>query len=140
VRHARYQRLAVPEGMSREARDFRISPLPLIRSLEILIVGLIVFRGWRKWAKSGLEGLRELIASTWPEEAWARGLARFLWYFDRVRRPLEWLGIVTLFFAVFDFPEVPEPKGVLTIAVTWILLAWFAVVQVDALATRASSP
>jgi hypothetical protein len=139
-RHARYQRLAVPEGVLRVVSSFKQAPFPVLRGLLILIASLVVFRTWRRWARTGLGQIRGFIRSTWPRDITARGIANFVWYLDRVRGPLEWLALVLTLFSITNLPEIPEPKGVIRIGTVWILLAWFAVLLVDAFATRATSP
>ena len=63
-------------------------------------------------------------------------LARFLWYADRVRSPLEWLLLASVFFAVIGFRNAPGFEKMIWPLPRWILLAWFVVALLNAIASR----
>jgi len=134
--HSRYQTLAVPRGVSRLARDLRIAPLQVLQGLFLAVLAAVIFRAWRKWAAAGLPRLRGLVLAAWPRNATAKLIARALWYVNRVRHPLEWLVLLAVLFALARIPEISATEELAKLVVKWVILGWFAVVLVEAVATQ----
>ncbi len=116
-------------------------PLHALGRLVQLIIVIALFRWWRRWAREGLPRLRARVLEIRPRRRELVKLARFLWYLDRVRAPLEWLVILVAVFAIVDIRgfgiKIFHVTG--QIFTSWLLLSWFAVVLINAFADRGVS-
>lgn len=136
TRLVRYQRIAVPDGVVEVQRRLRAAPVPIVLTGLILLMALIAFRFWRKWASTGIPRLRELTRLAWRHHPAARVFGEVLRYFESVRRPLEWILLCALVFSLANVREVHELEGLLRITVFWILCAWLSVNLANAFALR----
>ncbi|MCZ6596088.1 MAG: hypothetical protein O7B99_00450 [Planctomycetota bacterium] len=132
----RYHRLETPGRLAELGENVRIAPLPTLFGFLVLGVAVIVFRRWRRWAPEGLDRARHALRNAWPEGVWSQRLSTFLWYAKRVRRPIEWALLLAILFGVFSLGEIGEFKLIARIVLRWILVAWLAVVLIDAMVIR----
>jgi hypothetical protein len=130
----RYQRTLVPQLVGEWLNRIAQAPLPTIWGFFQLVVIVALFRAWRVWARTGLPRWRESLVATRTRARirWAR----FIWYFDQVRRPLEWLLLAELFFSVLDLSLVKGDVERLSAILRWTLLAWVLVRFIHAAAAR----
>ena len=134
--HVRFLALSIPQEVADWPWKLKRAPLPIIgRALE-LVLALVVFFWWRRWAASGLAQSRRKLLDARPRRRRNLRIAKFLWYVDRVRSPLEWLVLLAVFFSVVDLPIQDELEKAPWIAAQWVLLAWFAVAFINAMAAR----
>ena len=130
-----YQRVALPEGVRQIERDLRRAPVPTVLGALVLLFAVAVFHSWRRWAAEGLPRLRQLARRAWRNQSAGRPIRRAIFYFERIRRPLEWLALLLLFFHLIDVPELHELEVGVGIVVRWLLFAWLAVSLADAIAS-----
>lgn len=116
-------------------------PLHVLGRVIQLVVVIALFRWWRRWAREGLPRLRARVLEIRPRRRELVKLARSLWYLDRVRAPLEWLVIFVAVFAILDIRgfgiKIFHVTG--QILTSWVLLSWFAVSLINAVADRGVS-
>ena len=136
ILHVRFQVLSIPQEFANATNILRRAPLPIIGHTLELILALVVFFWWRRWAASGLAKARRKLLDARPRRRRNLRIAKFLWYVDRVRSPLEWLVLLAVFFSVVDLPIQDELEKAPWIAAQWVLLAWFAVAFINAMAAR----
>jgi hypothetical protein len=133
-----FQTLAIPRGLRRIGESVRESPLDDLWRLFELLFGVVVFRIWRRWAKTGLPDLRQQVLSIQPRTDTHLHTARFLWYLERFRGPLEWLGLISFASAVSEPGDLEEVATLVWAILLWTLLTRFGLLLVDALAARKS--
>jgi hypothetical protein len=113
-------------------------PLLVLSRIINLSLQILLFYWWRRWAKAGLPKLVSKLMDVRPRRIITLRLARFIWYFDSVRAPLEWMFLT---FAIFSTVDV-RGFGVSifyefgTIVFKWIFLGWLAVAAINAIADR----
>lgn len=134
-----FQTLTIPRGIRQIADDFRESPVDVFWRLLQLIFGIVVFRTWRRWAKTGLPEARRKVLAVRPSTDVQLNVARGLWYLDRFRGPLEWLALLFFVSAIFEPRDLEEVAGLVWIILLWMLLTRFGLLLVDALASRGAT-
>lgn len=134
--YGRVQALLMPHMASDWPTQLKRAPLPLVERVLVLIIAMIAFRQWRRWGPGFLRRARESLAAARPRRQLKLRAARLLWYFDQVRKPLEWLALLTVFFKAVEFDELQDLEKVLSSVAHWLLLAWFAVALINAIAAR----
>ncbi len=137
--HLFFQSLAIPRGLELIVKDITGSPLDNIWQIIQLVVAILIFRGWRRWAKSGLGNARRAILAVRPRRSYQRSLAKLLWYLDRVRPPLEWLALLFFISSLYEPGELAEIETLAWVTLLWLLMARFAVAAIDAWAARSNS-
>ncbi len=134
--HVRFQALSIPQEVASWTNNITRAPLPIIgRALE-LVLALVVFFWWRRWAASGLAIWRRKLLDARPRKRRNLRIAKFVWYVERVRSPLEWLVVLAVFFSAVDFPIQDELEKAPWTVAEWVLLSWFAVALINAMAAR----
>ena len=113
-----------------------VAPLLLIGGVLELVVAVLVFYWWRRWAAREIPRWRSRLLEARPRRRYRLRLARFLWYLDQVRSPLEWLLLASVFYAVIGFRNVPFFDDLVWPLPRWALLAWFVVAFLNAIASR----
>ncbi len=104
-------------------------PLFVLGQLVQLVLAVAALIVWRRWARRGLPRMQSMLLDLRPRRRIALRLARLLWYFDRVRVPLE-LGLLLMMLSeVVDVREITIGLYAesLRISARWILVAWFIV-------------
>lgn len=113
-------------------------PLLALGKLFNLALMLLLIVWWRRWAKAGLPKLVSTLMNVRPRRKIYLKLARFIWYIDKVRAPVEWMIIAFGIFSILDVRgfgiSIFYEFG--TIIFKWIFLAWLAVVIIEAIAER----
>jgi len=114
------------------------SPVSVLQGVVTLILLVGLFRWWRGHGAKGLQSWRQKLMGLRPRKRRNIRLAKFIWYVDRVRPPLEWLAFTGTFLAVFVPDEAYYLKLVWAVS-KWVLVGWFAVLLIDAAATRGAA-
>lgn len=97
-----------------------LHPTPrLVLSLLILVMLALGFRYWRRHGDDVLLMIERANATRQPPTLLSTGLALAIGYLRRVRRPLEWLILVTLFSWL-----IPEELNSAALRFLWILVRW----------------
>jgi hypothetical protein len=136
ILYGRVQALLIPHVAADWPTQLKHAPLPLVERVLVIIIAMIVFRQWRRWAPGFLRRVRESLAEARPRRHYKLRFARLIWYFDQVRKPLEWLALLTVFFKAVEFEELQDLEKALSSTAHWLLLAWFAVALINAIAAR----
>lgn len=139
VLHFRYMLWATPQAARQFIDELIQAPLPTLGKVLVLGLALMLFRWWRRWARDGLSRMRRRRLDMQPRKPIDLYFARFLWYLERVRNPLEWLVLFSVFFSVFNITEIQSILELLWTSVWWVLLARFMVVLINAMAARGTA-
>jgi hypothetical protein len=132
----RFQMLSIPAALRNLMRRIRIAPLPVIwRFMEFILV-IAIFNWWSRWFPETLRRMRGSLLEIRPRSVAVLQRVRIVWYVEQLRRPLEWLLLFHVFFALIDMPGLNFLKGIIEIVVRWILLGWFSVSLLNAVAAR----
>jgi len=134
----RFQLLAIPRGLQRLRSELAETPTEVIAVFLELCFGLLVLRGWRRWAAAGLKAVRTRLLAIRPRQRIYVSTSRFLWYLDRVRGPLEWMVLLVYVSALTDPQEFNEVADLLAMVFWWLLWAIFAVQLIHAIGVRSS--
>jgi hypothetical protein len=132
----RFQTLVSPNLGQRMISNFKQAPLPAVVVVLKLILVVVVFRLWRRWARGNIGRLHHNIIQAQSRKLLVRYSARFLWYADRLRSPLEWLILVWLLFQIIDPKYIQIIDDILFTQIRWFLLAWFCIAFVSAIVKR----
>lgn len=135
----RYMFWATPQAAQQLGNELILAPLPVFGKILELALALMLFRWWRRWAHDGLLRVRKRRLEMDPRKPIDLHFARFLWYLEHVRNPLEWLVLFSVFFSVFRIPEIQSILDLLWTSIWWILLARFMVALIDTMATRGAA-
>ena len=87
------------------------APLPVFVALLELAFAFTLFYWWRRWAPKGLANMRSKLIAARPRTRRRIRMAKLIWYLDQVRRPLEWLVLLAVIFAVIDLPGTGEERS-----------------------------
>lgn len=126
----------LPRTLDEARLRFWQAPLDAVLALIYLAGLLVVFRWWRRQA----DGLLDRAALHWetrrPPTRLAGAMGTALWYFRRIRHPLEWLALVLLVRLIAgDVAQAPEAR-IAWLGLKWFLLAGVVVQGVDAVVAR----
>jgi hypothetical protein len=135
----RYVLWATPQTTRQHLDELILAPLPTLGKILELVLVLMLFRWWRRWARDGLSRVRKRRLEMQPRKPFDLHFARFLWYVEHVRNPLEWLVLFSVFFNVFNITEVQSILELLWTSIRWVLLAWFMVALIHAMAARGTA-
>jgi energy-coupling factor transporter ATP-binding protein EcfA2 len=135
----RYRALSLPRVGRALVDELGISPLPIVFGLFKLVLGFLLFRYWRKHAGPTLKRLRDDFVTRERGNHKLNGLiAMALWYFDRIRRPLEWLALFALVFElVLSNVEILEIE-IVWLVVLWLNVGYTVILLIDAIAAHES--
>ncbi len=136
ILYLRYVALQMQDELAYWQARTVVAPLLLIGGVLELAVALFVFYWWRRWAAKAFPRWRGRLQEARPRSRRKLRLARFLWYLDEVRSPLEWLLLASVFFAVIGFQKVPDFENHIWPVPRWILLAWFVIALFKTIASR----
>jgi hypothetical protein len=134
-----FQTLAIPRGLRQIVDNVRESPLDDLWRLLQLLFGVVVFRSWRRWAKTGLNDARMSILAIRPRTEVHVQVARLLWYLNKFRGPLEWLALLFFASAIFEPGDLEEVSILAWVILLWTLLTRFGLLLVDALASQGAN-
>lgn len=132
----RFRGLLLPAAGSDLWRRIQFAPLPFVWQLIkfVLVIGLFVW--WRSWFPETLRRMRTSLSEIRPRSAAIMRRIRAIWYIDQLRKPLEWMLVAEILFAMVSMPGLAFFSAILAVIVRWILLGWFAVVALNAVAAR----
>jgi hypothetical protein len=136
ILYFRFQSLLVPAQVASWPEILNRAPLPVIGRILEITLALVIFRLWRGWVPGWLERAQVRLIEARPRRRRNLRFARMIWYVERVRSPLEWLALLAVLFSAVDAPGLQELEKATWSITRWILLAWFAVDVIDALAAR----
>ena len=134
--YLRFHAMAIPQQGPRLLKSFIEVPLQVAWNLLTLILTIVLFRYWWQWAPQGLVDLRARIIQIRPRTKRSLRLARLVWYFQQVRHPLEWMLLLSIVFDVLATPALQVIENFVQIILSGLLLAWFAVRLINAIASR----
>jgi len=134
----RYHLLALPRHLGVLRTDLRRAPVPAILAALEVLLAIVVFRAWRRRAKPLLDAAISRWRARAAKSYVAHRVADLLWYISRVRKPLEWLALVGMFFLL-----APELDVLPEIQLVWLILSWTligsaTILFVDAVAAKAT--
>ena len=134
----RYQGLRLPAAVQQLREAALHAPLPLIWFAVYLGLLVFVFRWWRGWFADTLDRIKDYLLAIRPRTKTVVSRVRFVWYLERVRKPVEWFIFFAVFFNFIEFLELKFVSAVTHIVINWILFAWFVVALVDSLVARSA--
>jgi hypothetical protein len=132
----RYERTLARHRIGAWVERRKQAPLPLVRQLLQLILLLVLFRVWRGWAREGLGRSRMRLVEGRPRSRAKLRLARFVWYAEQVRSPVEWLVVLQGFIVILDLSLMHGEVERLTALLRWCLLAWFTIKLIHSVSAR----
>ena len=134
--HMRYQNTRLPEQGRTLWDNFRTSPVPFLKGLFYVVLVIMGFRLWRRWAGRALPDMRQKLINARPRTRRNLRLAKAIWYIDRLRAPLEWLLAIGL-IASFLRPAfgLVDERPVFAV-VKWVFIGWFGLSLVNSIAAR----
>lgn len=127
---------ALPDTARSLATGATDSPFDDLWRFGQLVLVLLVFRGWRRWAVQGIPDARSHVLGIQPRQPIHSRTARALWYVERLRNPVEWLALWWAIWQIFDPRHETELPTLLWIVLVWLLVARFAVQLIDAWVAR----
>ena len=135
----RFRALNLPAAVDDLVRRIQIAPLPIIwRFIQFLLV-VGVFQWWRKWLPETLRRMQVSLAEIRPRTPAVVRRIRFLWYVDKLRRPLEWMLVTSILFSMIQMEGLDLLVSMVASIARWILLGWLAVAALDAFAARGAA-
>lgn len=114
------------------------APLPTIGNTLKLILIIIAFNYWRRWAPDGLVSLRKSLMKKTPRTKRQLRLTKLVWYFDQIKTPISWLVLFNVIFSFIQNPNITFFIEVAEVFVNWILISWIAVLLTHAIISRSS--
>ena len=130
--------LKLPHYKDLLVHHLRSSPIRVfVGAVQVLLVVLLVW-AWRKNANTLVQRARRWLIRRPYRRRWAAALSSGLWYFDRVRRPLELLLALWLLLSLAGNLDALPELTLLWIVVRWVLLGLAVILLLDALAARQS--
>jgi len=137
--HMRHHGKGIPAQLSKLISDLRTSPVPVLKGVLYILLAIMVFRWWRAWARRALPETRQRLINARPRSRRNLRLAKLVWYFDRLRAPIEWLILAALIVSVIK-PGLGliEEKPLFTI-IRWIFIGWFGLSLVNSIAARGAA-
>jgi hypothetical protein len=136
VLEIRHQVLRLPQAAAQIKRMAIQAPVPLIWIFVEFWLAIVVFRWWRGWVPRMLQRMRSSFLAIRPRTEEILTRLRGLWYVDQVRTPLEWLLFWGFIFHLLEFDGLELVREIGWIVVQWIMLSWFAVAILNAIAAR----
>jgi hypothetical protein len=135
----RYQGHRIPQMLKDMSALAAWAPVALLWLLVQVWIAVALFRWWRRWLPGTLNRLRDGLLAIRPRSEEIMTRLRVLWYVNQIRGPLEWLALFIALYSILDFAQLSFVQDISQIVIRWILLAWFAVVVLNAIAARGSS-
>jgi hypothetical protein len=132
----RFRALNLPAAAEEFWRRIQIAPLPVLWKFVKFLLIIIVFRWWRQWLPETLRRMHISLAEIRPRSAAIVRKIRMVWYIGQVRKPLEWMLLAEVLFSMADMPGVNFIIEIVSVIVHWILLGWFSVSLLNAVAAR----
>lgn len=128
----------LPQIGKQAAGKMKGAPIPAFFAFIQIVITILIFIWWRRWAAQGITRVRRSILDIRPLKLHQKRLAKYLWYLNRVHSPIGWFILLTLIFQITS-----AQTGIFYILlwkqIKYILLAWFAVTLIDALSARGAA-
>ncbi len=134
-----YRLHALPDLLDTLVNDLTVAPLPTLWQFMQLILAIMAFRFWQRWAPKGLHKIRASLMKARPRTQRNLRMTKFIWYFDQVRSPIAWLLLLSLLFSFAEQPALLFFIEVARITMRWILLSWLGVLLINAWIARSSN-
>jgi Cdc6-like AAA superfamily ATPase len=134
--HMRYQGRRFPDHARTMGADLRTSPIPALKGLAGLLIAIILFRAWRRWADTALPAARQKVLNARPRTRRNIKVAKTLWYLERLRTPVEWLVLLTVVATVLKPADSFQDEDPARLIIKWIFVGWAGLRLVDAIAAR----
>ncbi|MEN8244782.1 MAG: ATP-binding protein [Thermodesulfobacteriota bacterium] len=115
------------------------APIPIILIFFQLTIAFFIFYWWRRWAKKGIPKLRTTVLEIKPRKWIHSWTAKNLWYVNRVRSPVEWALLLYSLLGTIRTARMQIIFDLLWTNARLILITWFVVLIVDAMATRGAA-
>jgi hypothetical protein len=125
-----------PHAIRHLINDAKQAPLPALGKMVELAIAVILFSWWRKWAPEGLIRLRKSLRDRHPKKRIHLNAAWLLWYLERIRKPIEWMILLSIFFSIIDIPETKDLDEILWANIRWVLITWFVILFINTTAER----
>ncbi|WP_185968033.1 AAA family ATPase [Thalassotalea sp. PS06] len=106
-------------------KRFELAPLGIITTILKMLLAIFLFYMWRSWSKDGFPDWRKRILDKKPVSSIKRKYARFIWYFDKTRSPLEWLIFINIILAFLDVLQIPISKATISTVAFWTCITIF---------------
>jgi hypothetical protein len=136
LRQIRFQALSIPAVGEDLRRRLQLAPLPIVWGALRLILAIVIFRWWRRWFPETLRRIRLYLMEVKPRTPAVVRRVKLIWYINQLRRPLEWLILFQVFFSTISMPGLDFSVEILAVVLGWILLGWFSVALLNAVAAR----
>ncbi|MDH4016747.1 MAG: hypothetical protein OEV20_05355, partial [Actinomycetota bacterium] len=131
-----YQQHILGKGLDQLRAGFEEAPLQALWGLFRIVLVVMVFRWWRRWADDGIPEMRRGLLDARLPGRRVPWRARVLWYVDRVRRPLEWLALVWIVSGILQPAGFEELSTLVRTVVKWLFIGAATVLLIDARAAR----
>lgn len=133
-----YRVYELPIYMGQLIAERMIAPLPAIGNFLKLIIIIVTFNYWRRWAPDGLVNFRKSLMKKTPRTKRQLRLTKLVWYFDQIKSPVSWLIVLNIIFGFVKSPDINFFIEVAEVFVNWILIGWVAVLLTHAMISRSS--
>jgi len=128
----------LPQIGKQVAGKMKGAPIPAFFAFIQIVIIILIFIWWRRWAAQGITRVRRSILNIRPLKPHHKRLAKYLWYVNRVHSPIGWFILLALIFKTTS-----AYSGIFYILlwtqIKYILFAWFAVTLIDALSARGAA-
>lgn len=134
-----YQQHILESALQHLQANVRHTPSATLRGVFRLALLVVVFRVWRRFARKALPQWRKGLLAARPRRRTNLRLAKLLWYFERVRGPVEWLAlfwVITLLARPQGFEDLAT---LISAVVKWLLVGVLAVRIIDAMVARGAA-
>lgn len=134
--YLRFHSMAIPQLGPHLLDKLIATPVLVMWEFLKLVLAIILFRWWRRWAPQGLIDLRGRIMRIRPRTQHSLRFARLIWYLQEIRSPLEWMLLLYVFFEMIETPSLLVIEDFVHIICSALLFAWLAVRLINAIASR----
>jgi len=114
------------------------APLHAVPLVIQIVLAVMIFIWWRRWAAQGIDRIRGYILDMRPRKTRHKQTAKLLWYLKRVRRPIEWLILLTVLWQITG-PHEDVFQILIGTQVRYILIVWLLVNLINAMADRGTA-
>lgn len=135
----RFRALSLPAASEDLLRHIQIAPLPIIWRIIQFILVVAIFQWWRNWLPETLRRMQVSLTEIRPRTSMIVRRMRLLWYVEQLRRPLEWLLVMSILLSMIEMDGLDLLVNIIESVVRWILLGWLAVTVLDAFSARGAA-
>jgi len=138
VLRGRYRIKLMPQIGKQAIDKVKGAFIPVLFAFIQFLLSILIFIWWRRWAAEGITQVRRNILNIRPLKPKHKKLAKFLWYLNRVRSPIEWYILFWFIWKIIGSYERIF-SILLWTQIRYILLTWFVVNLIDAMAARGAA-